>query len=93
MATKKLKLQSSLVPAVLPTDWTLCALCQKPSSESLRDPSECKNESQSKGYETLAENLKSLEELNSLPISIDITRLDDGIGIEGTLKLHNAKMA
>ncbi len=88
MATKKLKLLSSRsVPAVQPTDWTLCALCQQPSSESLIDPSKSKNKSQS----TLVDNLRSLYELNSLPLSITISRLDDGTGIEGTLKLHNAK--
>ncbi len=91
MATKKLKLLSSSVPAVQPTDWTLCVLCQQSSSEPLRDPSKCKNRSQSKGYETLADNLRSLDELNSLPLSIKISRLDDGTSIEETLRLHNAK--
>ncbi len=92
MATKKLKLLfSRSVPAVQPTDWTLCALCQQPSSESPIDASKSKNKSQSTGYETLADNLRSLYELNSLPLSITISRLDDGTGIEGTLKLHNAK--
>ena len=93
MATKKLKLDSSSVPAVAvqSTDWTLCALCQQSTSEVLRDPSKCKNERQSRGYETLADNLGALDELGSLPLSIHISRLDDGIGIEETLRLHNAK--
>jgi len=40
MATKKLKLHSSLMPGVAPqtTEWTLCVLCQQSISESLRDP-------------------------------------------------------
>ena len=92
MATKKFKLLSSRsVPAAQPTDWTLCALCQQTSSESLIDPFKSKNKSQSTGYETLADNLRSLDELNSLPLCITISRLDDGTGIEETLKLHNAK--
>ena len=92
MATKKLKLLSSRsVPAVQLTDWTLCALCQQPSSESLIDPSKTKNKSQSTGYEKLVYNFQSLDELNSLPLSITISRLDDGTSIEETLKLHNAK--
>ena len=92
MATKKLKLLSSRsVPAVQPTDRTLCALCQQLSSESLIDPSKSKNKSQSTGYETLADNFRSLDELNSLPLSITISRLDDGTSIEKKLKLQNAK--
>ena len=92
MATKKFKLLSSRsVPAVQPTDWTFCALCQQPSSESLIDPSKSKNKSQSTGYEMLADNLQSLDELNPLPLTIKISRLDDGTGIEEMLKLHNAK--
>ena len=39
----------------------------------------------------LGDNLRSLDELNSLPLTITISRLDDGTGIEETLKLHKAK--
>ena len=39
----------------------------------------------------LGDNLRSLDELNSLPLSITISRLDDGTGIEETSKLYKAK--
>ena len=63
----------------------------QPTSEVLRDPSKYKNERQSRGYEALADNLGALDELGSLPLFSHISRLDDGLGIEETLRLHNAK--
>ena len=45
----------------------------------------------SSAYEALEENLKALKDLDSLPLSINISRLDDGAGIRATLKSHNAK--
>ena len=93
MATKKIKLHSSSLPevAVQTTDWALCALCQQSTSEPLRDPSKAKNECQSRACETLANNLRSMDELDSLPLSRNISRLDDGTGIEATLTRHDAK--
>jgi len=94
MASKRLKLHPVSLPGVAPqmTDWTLCVLCQQStSSETLRDPSKSKYANHSSAYETLEENLKALDHLNSLPLSISISRLDDGTGIEATLRSHNAK--
>jgi len=39
----------------------------------------------------LEENLKALDDLDSLPLSINISWLDDGTGIAATLRFHNAK--
>ena len=58
------------------------------TGEPLRDLSKCKNESQSKGYGTLADNLISLDDLNSLPLSINIS-LDDGRGTKESFAFHN----
>ena len=44
-----------------------------------------------KSYATLADNLSSLDELDSLPLSINIARLDNSTGIEETLMMHKAK--
>ena len=41
------------------------------------------------GNQGLEENLKALDYLDSLPLSINISRLGDGTGIEATLKSHN----
>jgi len=81
------------MPGVAPqtTDWTLCVLCQQSTSESLRDPLKSRYKNHSYAYETLEENLKALDDLDSLPLSINIFRLDDGTGIAATLRFHNAK--
>ena len=38
------------------------------------------------GYKNIATNLPLFHEINALPISMDIKRLDDGSGIENTLR-------
>ena len=44
-----------------------------------------------KGYLTLTANISALHELNQLPLNINISRLDDGSGIEATLVTKKAK--
>ena len=44
------------------------------------------------GYAMLARNIPKFQEMNNLPIPLDIRRIDDGEGIEATLKLHDAKI-
>ena len=49
------------------TDWSLCVVCQEQSPDDiLTNPSPT-------GYETLATNLTTLHELDSLPQDIDIS--------------------
>ena len=78
MATKKNKLQAP----VQHTDWTLYVLCQQSRDEALRDPSKSFNVRMRANQKTmkhaLAGNLRSLDDLNSLPLSISISRLDRG---------------
>ena len=59
--------------------------------ESLRDTRRANNQSSQDVYDTLAQNLKALSELNTLPFGINISRLDDGCGISETLSKHDAK--
>ncbi len=92
MMLKKIK----LIPAdsetrIQPTDWTKCVVCQEDKNESLIDSSHGINTSQPKGYHTLAEGIAALHRIDSLPLGINITRLDDGAGIEETLVRHKAK--
>jgi len=39
----------------------------------------------------LEENLKALDDLDPLPLSINISRFDEGTGIATTLQFHNTK--
>ena len=53
--------------------------------------SEPTNVNVGQGYSTVATNIKRFNELQALPIPIDIRRLDEGKGIEATMLEHLAK--
>ena len=75
-------------------DWNLCALCEKSTGEKLINPLNSKraeSSGYSSGYKTLAENLERFHEIGSVPISVDYSRLDEGCGVEETLRNNNAK--
>lgn len=88
---KRVKLSSDHSSIQKDIDWSLCVLCQKQSPGHLIDPRNCRSQEKPKGYSTLANNLEELHCLNSLPFNIDISRLDDGSGIENTLTTNFAK--
>ena len=84
MSTKKLRLSLHTCPTpVQPINWDLCILCQEHGGK-LISPTE-------KGFTSLAKNLSSLHELNSLPLNIDIYKLDDSDGVEEAVITHSAK--
>ena len=60
-------------------DWSKCALCQTDSKETLVCPTDV-------SYKTIATNISKFQELNKLPLPIDVNELDSGIGIECTFK-------
>ena len=66
------------------TDWNKCVLCQLDSKERLISPTD-------KGYETVADNIIHFSELDSMPVKINLVRLDNGNGIQSTFKENNAK--
>ena len=72
------------------TDWKKCCLCQEVTDERLTQPRDFTRRGES-GYAMLARNIPKLQELNQLPFLLNIKRLDDGSGIENTLKSHHAK--
>lgn len=65
------------------TDWFKCCLCQEDTGEPLSASKE--------GFKMLANNVPKFNELNSLPIPLDIRRLDEGGGIERTMLDREAK--
>ncbi|KAG0727809.1 hypothetical protein GWK47_033858 [Chionoecetes opilio] len=75
----------------LETDWSKCVLCQEDTSEVLHCPAESTRATQGAGYKTIAELLVGFDRIGCLPTSINLSRLDDGNGIEETLQRHNAK--
>lgn len=64
-------------------NWNLCALCQKDTKEKILCPEKASNTLLAgSSYKTIAENLKEFEKLDSLPINIPLSSLDDGRGKE-----------
>ena len=76
---------------VLQTDRSKCIFCQdNQTTEPLKCPVNSLNtEIQESGYITISQNLVSFAELDALPF--DIARLDNGQGVQDTLKTCEAK--
>jgi len=67
----------------LHTDWNKCVFCQADTAEVLRCPVESKRSiDQGAGYKTVADLLMKFSQIGCLPPSINISRLDDGAGID-----------
>ncbi len=75
------------------TNWNRCVLCQEETSEALQCPAKSKryDVGAGQGYSTLSTSILRFSELNQLPMPIDLTRLDEGNGMEATFKEHMAK--
>ena len=83
-------LRSQTSAQVLVTDWSKCFLCQEDSTEVLRCPAKslCGTGA---GYSTIADLLRGFSAIGHLPKTLNLSRLDDGEGIEVTLKKHKAR--
>ena len=60
-------------------------------NEPLYCPDDSKRSTGRSGYKTLADNLLRFSEIDGLPKSLDMSRLDDVEGIESTFQHHRAK--
>ena len=72
-----------------PTDWKKCCLCQQDKSEELKCPP-IKYQPEQDGYDMIASNVPLFHALNDMPLVLDPARLDEGIGIAGTLRKNRA---
>ena len=71
-------------------NWRKCCLCQTDTKEELKSPPthyECSSD----GYSMIAKNLPQFQAIHQLPIRLDPSRLDEGGGIEETLRRNSAK--
>lgn len=75
---------------ISPTDWSCCVLCQDVTKEPLVSPRNATKQTHGSGYETLAQNIAAFHDLGCVPLNINVSRLDDGSGIQETLTSHNA---
>ena len=69
-------------------NWGLCCLCMQ--GGDLICPLKSNSPDNSDAYKTLANNLKKLHSLSSLPANINLDLLNDGGGIEQTLTKNSA---
>lgn len=72
---------SSVATDCWKTDWIKCCVCQEDTNEVFKATDD--------GYTMLARNISKFQEKYSLPIPLDIRRIDDGEGIVATLKSPN----
>ena len=86
MMSRSLQLVSPQQPAPykeieVKTDWNKCILCQAITTESLKCPADSTHPNVvAGGYSTLSSNILRFNELNELPISFNLNRLDEGKG-------------
>ena len=73
------------------TDWNLCVVCQGSKAETLQCPVETKRSDVGAGYKTLAENIQQFNQLGCMPVQINLSRLDEGDGIESTFLRYKAR--
>lgn len=74
------------------TNWSLCCLCQKDKrGENLISPPS-HHVLDHDGYTMLARNIPMFSEINEMPLIMDPARLDEGDGIEATLRSRQHTM-
>ena len=83
--------QDSRPNCSLKTDWTHCVICQEKNNEPLQCPANSKHSDVGAGYKTLACNIQKLANLGYMPVEINISRLDEGDGIEETFSRCTAR--
>ena len=69
---------------------TKCCLCQQGKEEELKSPYANPSRRGEDGYTALARNVPLFHSLNEIPINLDPVRLDEGDGVEVTLRENNA---
>ena len=69
-------------------NWTKCILCQETTSEPHQCPGNTRRSDieRGTGYHTLASYILKFSEIRSLPIPINVEKLDEGGGIAETLR-------
>ena len=72
------------------TDWTLCFLCQKQTSDILQWSALSKTDPKQL-YDELADRIKEFHSIKMLPIPSNIVKLEDGLDLGQSLFTNSAK--
>ena len=73
------------------TNWELCILCQAETDEPLQCPLRSTMKPSGSGYASLTEDHLQFKGLRHMPMELNVNRLDDGDGVEATLRTHSAQ--
>ncbi len=73
------------------TGWNKCIFYQEDLPEKLHCPAESRRNTMGAGYRTISDLLMDFSRIGCLPKTMDLSRLDDGNGIEPALQQHKAK--
>ena len=65
--------------------WSLCISCEKVTAEKLICPSKSTGKDYDSGYRKFARNICCLQQLDNMPMGINVSWLDDGRGVADTL--------
>ena len=72
------------------TNWAICVLCQQVTQEALQCPARSSKAPIGSGYTSLAQHLLQFKAHGHMPMNVDVERLDDGDGLEATMRRHHA---
>ena len=72
------------------TNWAICVLCQQVTQEALQCPARSSKAPIGSGYTSLAQHLLQFNAHGHMPMDIDIERLDEGDGLEITMRRNQA---
>lgn len=70
------------------TDWSKCVICQEHIEEKLECPANSSRRDSGAGYKSFSQNVTLFHEMKTLPVPLNLGRLDEGSGIDETL-MHN----
>ena len=74
-----------------PLDWSKCLFCQRDTGKKLVCPADYSDRFKGAGYKTIGEALQAFNDLGCLPKDVNLTRMDDGDGLEQTFVSRRAK--
>ena len=72
------------------TDWSKCCLCQKDRTDTKLMAPPTRYTLENDGYAMLATNIPLFHQMQEMPLILDPARLDEGGGIEATLRRNQA---
>ena len=71
-------------------DWKLCIICQTKTGEPLQCPAISKRKDVGASYSSFARNVEEFQKIRSLPGNLNVEALNQGQGIEHTIKERKA---